>query len=223
MEQKRRTEGPVEVAISTPASPDETRRRFVGGLAGAALLVACGDGDTTNASSEGTTGSGGGQGGSAAGPGSGGSGASGGVGATGGGGQGGTGGTPPGECTVYPQQTAGPFYLDLDMVRSDITEGKPGAHMELRIDVVMAGSCEPVEGAAIDVWQNDSQGVYSGFKGQLGGLDTTGQTFLRGTQITDAAGRVTFTTIYPGWYPGRTTHIHFRVHPTSTSQATSQL
>jgi hypothetical protein len=69
----------------------------------------------------------------------------------------------------------------------------------------------------------DVGGTYSGFSGQLGGTDTTGQTFLRGYQVTDADGRVEFTTIYPGWYPGRALHIHLKVYLDSTTLLTSQL
>jgi protocatechuate 3,4-dioxygenase beta subunit len=124
---------------------------------------------------------------------------------------------------LYPQQTEGPFFLDDDLVRSDVTDGKPGTPLVLIVIVQSAAGCTPIAEAAVDIWQCDAGGVYSGFPGQLGGLDTTGQTFLRGTQLTDADGRVQFHTIYPGWYPGRTTHIHFKVRPTPTTEATSQL
>ena len=127
---------------------------------------------------------------------------------------------------MYPAETEGPFYQGQGMVyevRSDVTEGRPGTPFVLTVVVVRATGCAPVVNAAIDIWHCDADGVYSGFPGQLGNLDTTGQTFFRGTQITDANGRVEFTTIYPGWYPGRTTHIHFKIHPTSTSEATSQM
>jgi len=203
------------------ALEEPTRRTFVvrtlSGLGGAALLAACGDTTGTNATGEGATGSSAGAGGGHGGaPGTGGAG-----GEPGAGGDGGAGGQ--GACTLYPQQTEGPYYLDLDLVRSDITEGKPGGKLTLRIEVVGADGCKPVEGAAVDVWHCDAGGVYSGYPGQLGGLDTTGQKFLRGTQVSDAEGRVTFITIYPGWYPGRTTHIHFKVHPSPTTEVTSQL
>jgi protocatechuate 3,4-dioxygenase beta subunit len=127
-----------------------------------------------------------------------------------------------GACTVYPQQTEGPYYLDESAVRRDITEDRPGAPLALTITVRDA-DCAPLAGVAVDVWHCDAAGVYSGYPGQLGGKDTTGQTFLRGTQVTGADGAVTFDTIYPGWYPGRTTHIHVKVHPTAATEATSQL
>ena len=193
------------------------RREFVAGVTAAALLPGCGG----ESESAGTGGAGGGSG-----SGSGGTGGTAGTGgSSGSGGSGGSAGASgdAGACTLYPQQTEGPFYLDDDLVRTDITEGKSGTPMTLRIRAVGAGSCAPLAGVAIDVWQCDAGGVYSGFPGQLGGLDTTGQTFLRGTQITDADGWVEFTAIYPGWYPGRTTHIHFKVRPTANTEATSQL
>ena len=137
-----------------------------------------------------------------------------------GGGAAGTGGTN--SCTLYPRQTEGPFYLDLDSIRQDITEGKAGAVLSLVVKV-QDEACAPLKDLAVDVWHCDAAGVYSGFPGQLGGLDTTGMTFLRGTQLTDADGAAGFTTIYPGWYPGRTTHIHFKVHSSSTMEATSQI
>lgn len=152
------------------------------------------------------------------------SGGAGGVAGTGG--AAGTGGTAgaggANGCVVYPQQTEGPFYLDLDSLRRDITEGKAGAALRMVVQVQDAG-CTPLRDLAVDLWHCDADGIYSGFPGQLGGLDTTGMTFLRGTQVTDADGTAEFETIYPGWYPGRTTHIHFKVHTSSSMEATSQI
>lgn len=146
----------------------------------------------------------------------------GGAGGTGGGagGPGDTGGLN--ECTLYPRQAEGPFYLDLDSLRQDITEDKLGTALRLAVQV-QDESCTRLKDLAVDVWHCDAGGVYSGFSDQVGGLDTTGMTFLRGTQVTDADGVAEFTTIYPGWYPGRTTHIHFKVHTSSTTEATSQI
>jgi protocatechuate 3,4-dioxygenase beta subunit len=135
---------------------------------------------------------------------------------------------PPAEagvCELYPQQAVGPYYLDGPLVRSDITEGKTGVGLTLRFEVLRASSCAPIEGAVVDVWHNDAGGVYSGYPGQVGGVDTSGQKFLRGMQPTNASGEAELRTIYPGWYPGRTTHIHFKVHlpPQNQSVVTSQM
>ena len=90
--------------------------------------------------------------------------------------------------------------------------------------VVEAGSCAPIGGASVDIWHTDAYGRYSGFRGQgSDGADTSGKTFLRGTQVTDGDGLVEFETIYPGWYPGRTAHIHFRAYTEEGSLASSQL
>ncbi len=135
-------------------------------------------------------------------------------------GSGGNGGSNA--CLLYPRQTEGPFYLDLDSVRENITEGKVGAALRMVVQV-QDQNCSPLKDLAVDVWHCDAGGIYSGFPAQLGGLDTTGMIFLRGTQVTDAAGVAAFETIYPGWYPGRTTHIHFKVHASSSMEATSQI
>jgi protocatechuate 3,4-dioxygenase beta subunit len=131
--------------------------------------------------------------------------------------------TVPGSCTLYPEQTEGPYYVDADLVRSDLREGKPGTPLTLDLLVLSANGCAPLANAAVDIWHCDAGGVYSGYQGQLGGLDTRGAVFLRGTQLTGPDGRVQFQTVYPGWYPGRTTHIHFKVHLTGNREATSQL
>ncbi|HKO92193.1 MAG TPA: intradiol ring-cleavage dioxygenase [Polyangiaceae bacterium] len=129
----------------------------------------------------------------------------------------------PGTCTLYPEQTEGPYYVDGELLRADIREGKAGTPLSLELLVVVGQNCVPLANAAVDIWHCDATGVYSGFTGQLGGLDTRSQVFLRGTQLTGADGRVRFQTIYPGWYPGRTTHIHFKVHLSGNREVTSQL
>jgi protocatechuate 3,4-dioxygenase beta subunit len=125
-------------------------------------------------------------------------------------------------CTLYPQQTEGPYYLDRDLLRRDITGGRPGLPLGLDLRIVSAATCAALADVAVDVWHCDAGGVYSGYPGQLGGADTRGETFLRGTQVSGADGRVRFDTVYPGWYPGRTTHVHFKVH-VGAREATSQL
>ncbi|MBI1927218.1 intradiol ring-cleavage dioxygenase [Candidatus Poribacteria bacterium] len=137
----------------------------------------------------------------------------------------GTGGgdIPKPDCVLSPQQTEGPFYFDIEKVRRDITEGKPGISLTIALTVVSAETCLPVADALVDIWHADAEGVYSAFAHQLGNVDTRGQTFLRGIQVTDINGKVAFTTIYPGWYPGRTTHVHFKVHLDNQTVVTSQL
>ncbi len=120
------------------------------------------------------------------------------------------------DCTLAPELTEGPFYLDLDLVRRDITEDRPGTPLALAVIVVAADSCEPIPDAAVDVWHCDAAGVYSGVEGGSG-------TFLRGVQLTDAGGTATIRTIYPGWYPGRAVHIHLKVHLGATEAYTGQL
>jgi protocatechuate 3,4-dioxygenase beta subunit len=132
-------------------------------------------------------------------------------------------------CVLTPEATDGPFYLDLDKVRSDITEGKDGTPLDLKITVVDAAGCTPIKDAAIDVWHCDAVGIYSGFGqagagGPGGGQSATDdQTFLRGTQVTDANGLGQFQTIYPGWYRGRAVHIHMKVHVGGSVVHTGQL
>lgn len=125
-------------------------------------------------------------------------------------------------CLLSAEVTEGPFYLDPRLVRSDITEGKPGLPMQLRLQVVTA-DCAPVVGARVDVWHCDAQGVYSGVQNMGAGGDTRGETFLRGTQRTDSAGVVAFQTVFPGWYRGRTTHLHYKVFLDEKTVLTSQI
>jgi protocatechuate 3,4-dioxygenase beta subunit len=139
---------------------------------------------------------------------------------------------------LTPEVTEGPYYIDADLVRSDITEGKPGTPVELAITVVDADSCAPVRDAAVDIWHTDASGIYSGYEaastggpggggpggGPGGGGGTTDSTrYLRGTQVTGADGVATFQTIYPGWYRGRTVHIHMKVHVNGSERHTGQL
>jgi protocatechuate 3,4-dioxygenase beta subunit len=129
-----------------------------------------------------------------------------------------------GVCVLTPQTTAGPYYFDPKLERADIREGKSGALLKLAVQVVTVGACAPVAGARVDVWHADALGAYSGYDRQSDRRDqsTVGQTFLRGTQIADRNGQVSFTTIYPGWYPGRTPHIHFKVFIDRRSALTGQ-
>ncbi len=128
-----------------------------------------------------------------------------------------------GTCTLLPEQTAGPFPLDEQFVRRDITEGHPGHPLRLGLRVVDA-DCAPVPGAAVEIWHTDATGDYSAFADGGGGKDEAeGTTFLRGTQVAGDDGIVEFTSIYPGWYPGRAVHVHLRVHRDDDIVLTSQV
>lgn len=126
----------------------------------------------------------------------------------------------PNVCMLAPEATRGPFYLDPGLVRQDIREDRPGAAMNIALQVVQA-DCTPIEGARVDLWHCDATGAYSGFA--TGGNDAEGETFLRGTQFTDMTGVARFHTIYPGWYPGRATHVHYMVHLDDARTLASQV
>ena len=118
-------------------------------------------------------------------------------------------------CLLQPEATEGPYYIDPGLVRQEIAEGRPGLPLVLRLQVVTA-ECKPVVGARVDVWHCDADGVYSGVSGDTG-------TFLRGTQMTGPDGVAEFRTVFPGWYPGRVTHIHYKVFLDERTVLTSQL
>ena len=122
----------------------------------------------------------------------------------------------PPDCVLTPESTEGPYYLPGQPTRRDITEGRPGEPLALQVSVVDAGSCKPMERADVELWHADAEGVYSG-------VDGNDQHFLRGHQRSDAKGRARFDTIYPGWYPGRTPHIHLKVHVGGAEVHTGQL
>ena len=121
-------------------------------------------------------------------------------------------------CVLTPEQTEGPYYVAGEKLRRDITEGRPGTPLVLRLRVVDASSCKPVAGAAVDIWHCDALGAYSGF-----GSGSGSRTFMRGVQRTNASGVATFRTVYPGWYRGRTVHIHVKVHVAGNVVHTGQL
>jgi protocatechuate 3,4-dioxygenase beta subunit len=130
-------------------------------------------------------------------------------------------------CTLTTEQTEGPYYFDADSIRSDIREDRDGARLRLAVRVRDAESCEPLRNAVVDVWHCDAVGVYSGFEaastgGPGGGGPTDEERYLRGAQVTNSDGIVEFVTIYPGWYQGRTVHIHAKVHMDNQTALTTQ-
>jgi protocatechuate 3,4-dioxygenase beta subunit len=121
-------------------------------------------------------------------------------------------------CVLTPEQTEGPYYIANEALRRNITEGRPGTPLLLRAFVVNASTCKPIKGAAVDIWHADTGGVYSGF-----GSGASNRTFMRGIQRTNAKGLAFFRTVYPGWYQGRTVHIHVKVHLGGNVLHTGQL
>lgn len=121
-------------------------------------------------------------------------------------------------CAVTPTETIGPYPSRTDMFRSDIRENRGGTPLTLAVKVVnVNSSCAAVAGADVEIWHVDAAGDYSQYGSQ------TAATFLRGIQTTNAAGEVTFTTIYPGWYQGRATHIHAEVTMSGRSIKVTQI
>ncbi len=127
-------------------------------------------------------------------------------------------------CAVTSPETAGPFWVDEKLHRSDIRMDpgngsvSAGVPLALAINVLRADAdCAPAAGVQVDVWHCNAAGLYS----DEASNGTAGQRFLRGHQLTDANGTVRFTTIYPGWYMGRTIHIHVRARTFSGSAATT--
>jgi protocatechuate 3,4-dioxygenase beta subunit len=121
-------------------------------------------------------------------------------------------------CILTPEQTEGPYYIAGEKLRRNITEGRPGLPLALRTFVVDATTCRPIRNAAVDIWHADAAGIYSGF-----GDGASSRTFMRGIQRTNAKGLAQFRTVYPGWYAGRTVHIHVKVHVRGNVVHTGQL
>ena len=120
-------------------------------------------------------------------------------------------------CVLSPELTEGPYWIDDDLTRRDVTEDVDGMPLILRLTVVRATSCRPIRSADVEIWHAAPDGEYSGFDG------SSGTRYLRGHQKSDAAGRVRFDTVFPGWYRGRTPHIHLKVHVGGKEVHTGQL
>ncbi len=179
-------------------------------------LIGCGGNTSVTRRDDGSSGSGG-SGGTA--------------GTSGSGGTSGTGNTD-GPCIGRAAQTEGPYFIDEMLLRSDIRadpttgEVKEGVPLRVifRVSELAGGECGPLVDGLVDLWQCDALGVYGDVVDGAGQFDTTGQKFLRGLQMTDENGVAEFLTIFPGWYTGRTVHLHFKVRTSSpATDFTSQL
>lgn len=130
------------------------------------------------------------------------------------------------QCVATLAKTLGPCHTKHVPVRNDVTEGVAGLPMRLSLRIVEADSCKPVEGADVEIWHVNAHGVYSGHAARMcndGEAAAKSAQFLRGRQITNDAGVVNFLSVYPGWYPGRTVHVHLRILVAGRELLISQL
>ncbi len=132
-----------------------------------------------------------------------------------------------GSCVLIPTETIGPYPLSTLLnssiiLRENVAEDKTGVPLKVNLKLVnVNNNCTPVS-AYVYIWHCDKDGNYSGYSTDVG------KTYCRGVQYTNSSGVASFTTIYPGWYAGRITHIHFQVFlnsysSTAQSTAISQL
>lgn len=135
-------------------------------------------------------------------------------------------------CIVSPDQTEGPFFVDEKLNRSDLridpsnNSVSPGVALRLTLFVsqIKNNTLMPLPGATVDVWHCDALGSYSDVRENASSAgDTRGRKFLRGYQVSDAQGKVEFQTIYPGWYQGRTVHLHYKIRTNPKSEVGHEL
>jgi protocatechuate 3,4-dioxygenase beta subunit len=135
-----------------------------------------------------------------------------------------------GSCTVTDSETDGPYPLynsrGSSIQRTDIADGKTGIPLNINITIKnVNNNCAIVSDARVDIWHCDKDGYYSGYtnSGYLGTQNNSSAVFCRGLQYTDTNGQVKFSSIYPGWYSGRVTHIHVQVYVNNALKLTSQI
>jgi protocatechuate 3,4-dioxygenase beta subunit len=125
------------------------------------------------------------------------------------------------QCTVLnPEGEVGPFYVKGEYVRSDLRESEPGVEIVVDAQFIDVNTCEPIAGGWFDIWNCNSTGVYTGIQSSMNGngddASNLDNTALRGIQETDENGVVQFTSVFPGHYSGRTTHMHVVFHTDAT-------
>ena len=130
------------------------------------------------------------------------------------------------DCQFTPNFVEGPFYLKNATIRQDITEGMAGYYLFIRFTLVDSETCAPYANVPVDVWMAGPDGNYSGVDNSMafsGGANNEGSTFLRGTQVSDENGVVSFQALFPGWYSTSPSNIHFSARVTDNLSFTSQL
>ncbi|KAF2171637.1 hypothetical protein M409DRAFT_17874 [Zasmidium cellare ATCC 36951] len=124
-------------------------------------------------------------------------------------------------CVLQPEVTQGPYYVDGELIRNDMSEDQAGIPLYLDVQLIDTSSCSPVPAVFVDAWHCNATGVYSGVSASGNGNqnDTSNldNTFLRGLQQTDINGVVQFESIFPGHYTGRAPHIHILSHNTNST------
>jgi len=121
------------------------------------------------------------------------------------------------DCVLLQREvTEGPYYVDLELVRRNIKEDRKGIPLTLRFRVFNVNTCRIIRRAAVEIWHADGSGTYSAVNGNS-------DTYLRGIQRTNAQGWARFETIYPGWYMGRTPHIHMKLFVSGSEVHTGQV
>lgn len=118
------------------------------------------------------------------------------------------------DCTLSPSETEGPYPIKTpaQLVRENIVGDRTGVALLMNITVQdESNNCAPLAGVLVDVWHCDKDGNYSQYN------NFTSANFLRGRQTTDANGKASFISIFPGWYSGRAPHIHIEVLSASGS------
>lgn len=213
------TAAPNEVERGTII--DRRRALAMVGAAGSMAVLGCSSDGTPAATAAGGAAGSGGTGGSSAGGSTGTGGTS--------GASGSTGDAASSSCHEIPDETPGPYPDTKGMIsnssyfRSDIREDRTGTLLTLVLTIVDAGNvCAPISGANVEIWHCDKDGIYSEYASNTNAGSTT-TTYLRGVQTTDTSGQVTFTTIYPGWYSPRATHVHIQVFNGTTLKKTTQI
>ncbi|SFC53647.1 dioxygenase family protein [Flavobacterium phragmitis] len=137
-------------------------------------------------------------------------------------------GSSSSSCSVTPSETAGPFptITPSSLVKSNIVMDRIGVAFTIKITIKNTkASCAVLKDAIVDIWHCDKDGYYSEYGGtSMQSVNYTSYHFLRGRQTTDENGLVTFTSIFPGWYSGRATHIHVHIYNASgTSLLVTQI
>ncbi|KAH6916516.1 Intradiol ring-cleavage dioxygenase [Coprinopsis sp. MPI-PUGE-AT-0042] len=116
-------------------------------------------------------------------------------------------------CVLHPETIEGPYYIRNEYVRSDIRESQPGVSLTLDVGLIDSRNCQPIKNAFVEIWAANATGAYGGYTGPTGQPTRIHEdTWLRGGIFTNDKGLVELKTIYPGYYTGRTTHIHTMVH-----------